>query len=165
MIRFFIALGGNLGDVISNFRSARHRMAQLPGGDILQSSRLYRTPPLGPPGQPDYYNAVLSLACELDALALLDALQGIEAAHDRIRGERWGARTLDLDILAMDAAVVATDRLSLPHPQLQFRQFVLRPLCDIAPNWQHPRLHKTAAELLDALLTRGEAALPKGITW
>ncbi len=166
---FFIALGGNLGDVVASFRSARRRIAQLPRAEILQSplqsSLLYRTPPLGPPDQPDYYNAVISIACEFEPLKLLDALQSIEAAHGRVRAEHWGARTLDLDIIAMDAAMVDTDRLSLPHPQMQFRQFVLRPLCDIAPNWQHPRLQKTAAELLNALQQAGEPTLPKGIAW
>jgi len=165
MSLFFIALGGNLGDVMANFRSARRQIAQLPDTAIVQSSLLYRTPPLGPPGQPDYCNAVVSINCALDALNLLDALQNIEALHGRVRAERWGARTLDLDMIGKDTEIVESDRLSIPHPQLQFRQFVLRPLCDIAPNWQHPRLHKTATQLLDELLQAGEPALPKGTAW
>jgi len=82
-----------------------------------------------------------------------------------LRDSHWGPRTLDLDILAVDAFSLDTERLQLPHPHMQNRQFVLRPLCDIAPNWQHPRLEKSAVSLLQELLMAGEASLAKGITW
>ena len=161
----FIALGGNLGDVHANFRSARNAINQLADTSVIKSSLLYRTPPIGPAGQADYYNAVIAIESALEPLALLDALQDIEAKHHRIRAEHWGPRTLDLDIIAIDSMLIATERLIIPHAQMQHRQFVLRPLCDIDTNWQHPLLHKTAEQLLQTLLDRGETALPKGIVW
>ncbi|MDQ6999698.1 MAG: 2-amino-4-hydroxy-6-hydroxymethyldihydropteridine diphosphokinase [Mariprofundus sp.] len=165
MNNVFIAFGGNLGDVLSNFRSARQNIARLEGIHVTRSSLLYRTPPLGPAGQPDYLNAMIAAESELKPLALLTALQTIETQHGRIRAEHWGARTMDLDIIAMDSLVIDDERLSIPHPQMHHRQFVLRPLCDIEPNWQHPNLNKTASQLLNALLLAGEAALPQGIAW
>jgi len=101
MNNVFIAFGGNLGDVLSNFRSSRQNIAQLVGVHVIQSSRLYRTPPLGPAGQPDYLNAMIAAKSELKPLALLTALQNIERQHGRIRAEHWGARTLDLDIICL----------------------------------------------------------------
>jgi len=165
MNNVFIAFGGNLGDVLSNFRSARQNITRLAGIRLTRSSLLYRTPPLGPAGQPDYFNAMVAVESELNPLALLTALQNIETQHGRIRTEHWGARTLDLDIIAMDSLVIDNKRLHIPHPQMHHRQFVLRPLCDIEPNWQHPSLNKTASQLLDVLLLAGESSLPQGIVW
>jgi len=165
MNSLFIALGGNIGDVPAHFRAARNRIEALPQTHVLQSSLLYQTPPLGPPGQPDYCNAVIELASTLAPLDLLNALQKIEVKLGRIRAEHWGARTLDLDIIAIGREIIDSDRLIVPHPLMQHRQFVLRPLCDIAPNWQHPRLDKTAIALLNTLLQTGESTLPKGIAW
>ncbi|MDQ6996961.1 MAG: 2-amino-4-hydroxy-6-hydroxymethyldihydropteridine diphosphokinase [Mariprofundus sp.] len=165
MNTIWIALGGNMGDVAATLHSARNSVEQLDHTHIIASSLLYRTPPLGPPGQPDYRNAVIAVASGLEPLALLDALQHIETRHGRVRSEYWGARTLDLDIIAIDNDIIDTKRLSVPHPHMHNRQFVLRPLCDIAPNWQHPRLGKTASALLDALLLAGEPALEKGFKW
>jgi len=161
----FIAFGGNLGDVEATFQSARSYIEQLSHTSVMQSSLLYRTPPLGPAGQPDYYNAVIAIASALAPLALLDALQEIEAKHQRVRAEHWGPRTLDLDIIAIGNQNIASDRLNIPHLEMQHRQFVLQPLCDIATNWQHPLLNKNASQLLQALLETGETALQKGIVW
>jgi len=165
MNNVFIAFGGNLGDVLSNFRSARQDITRLAGIHLTRSSLLYRTPPLGPAGQPDYFNAMVAVESKWEPLALLTALQNIETQHGRIRAEHWGARTLDLDIIAMDSRVIDNERLHIPHSQMHHRQFVLRPLCDIEPNWQHPNLNKTASQLLDVLLLAGEPALPQGIVW
>jgi len=161
----FIAFGGNLGDVESSFRSARAAIDQLTNTSVKQSSLLYRTPPIGPAGQPDYFNAVISIASSLQPLQLLDALQHIEAQHHRKRIEHWGPRTLDLDIIAMDSMIINADRLIIPHTQMQFRQFVLQPLCDLDTNWQHPLLHQTSSQLLQTLLDTGETILPKGKVW
>ena len=161
----YIALGGNLGDVASCFVQARRGIDALPDGHVVASSLIYRTPPLGPPGQPDYLNAVVSVETELPPLTLLQALQEIERQYGRKRGEHWGARTLDLDILAVDALILDSDDLKLPHPEMQRRQFVLRPLCDVAPNWQHPRLKRSAAALLEELLATGEEPLAEGSIW
>ncbi len=165
MSLIYIAMGGNIGDVVSTFYSARQCIEQLDNTHITALSLLYRTPPLGPPGQADYHNAVIALESRLAPTALLDALQWIEAQHGRIRAEIWGPRTLDLDIIAIDADIINSKRLTVPHAHMQNRQFVLRPLCDIAPNWQHPRLRKTAEALLNALLAAGETPLAKGKAW
>jgi len=161
----FIAFGGNLGDVTASFDSARTAIAQLPTSLISDTSLLYRTPPLGPAGQADYYNAVIAIESKLSPLTLLDALQDIESQHHRIRAEHWGPRTLDLDIIAIGNQIIENNRLRIPHKEMHQRQFVLRPLCDIAPNWQHPQLQQTTSELLQALLQAGETALPRGKKW
>lgn len=161
----FIGFGGNLGDVRATFIAARKALAQEDNIEVVASSKLYRTPPLGPQGQPDYLNAVVKLQTLMKPRPLLLLLQEIEHLHGRQRGERWGARTLDLDLLAWDALVLNTPELTLPHPELHRRQFVLRPLCDIAADWQHPLMHKTAMELLGSLLDDGAAALEEGTKW
>lgn len=163
--RCLIGMGGNLGDVEGSLRAARSEIADLPGTRVTASSLLYSTPPLGPAGQPDYLNAVLAVESSLTPLQLLDALQAIELAHGRERHERWGARTLDLDLLACDDLVMQSERLTLPHPHMHERQFVLLPLCDIDANWQHPLMRQTAESLLQSRLDAGEPPLPPGRPW
>ncbi len=161
-----VALGGNLGDVIACFRQARAALGSLPDTRLTAVSLLYRTPPLGPAGQPDYLNAAIKLATRLAPEALLDAMQAIETAHGRDRsGPRWGPRTLDLDLIAHHDAVMDTPSLTLPHPRMHERLFVLEPVCDIWPEWRHPRLQRTACELRDALLAAGAQPLPPGRPW
>jgi 2-amino-4-hydroxy-6-hydroxymethyldihydropteridine diphosphokinase len=101
--------------------------------------------------QPWFVNAVALLATDLEPEALLDRLLDVEARFGRVRGERNAARTLDLDLLDYDGLVVDTPRLTLPHPRLHERRFVLEPLCEITPEWRHSRLGLTAAQLLDRL--------------
>lgn len=161
----YIALGGNLGEVKAAFGNARAEIAALPDTTVTASSLLYRTAPIGPPGQPDYYNAAISTETGMPSLALLNALQSIEQRHGRVRTLHWGARTLDLDIIAIDADIVELPRLSIPHPLMHTRQFVLRPMCDIYPEWHHPRLDVSAASLLADLLAAGEAPLTEGVVW
>jgi len=163
--RSYIGMGGNLGDVADTFRAARDAIAAWPGCTLLDASRCYRTPPLGPAGQPDYLNAVIAIASTLPPGALLDALQSIEQTHGRERGERWGARTLDLDIIAIGDRIIASERLTVPHPEMHKRQFVLRPLCDIEPAWRHPQTGLTAKAMLEKLLQSGEDPLPEGSPW
>ena len=165
MKRVYIGLGGNLGEVKAAFGSARAEIAVLPETTVTASSLLYRTAPVGPPGQPDYYNAVIAIETDMPSLALLDALQSIEHRHGRVRTLHWGARTLDLDIIAIDADIVELPQLSIPHPLMHTRQFVLRPMCDIAPEWHHPLLDASAASLLTGLLAAGEAPLTEGTVW
>lgn len=138
MPKAYVALGANLGDPPAQLEQALTRMSQLPGTRLLARSRLYRSAPLGPAGQSDYCNAVAALDTALAPEALLDALQGIEAEAGRARGEHWGARTLDLDLLMLDDLACATPRLTLPHPQLAHRRFVLQPLAEIAPDLELP---------------------------
>ncbi|ATX81488.1 2-amino-4-hydroxy-6-hydroxymethyldihydropteridine diphosphokinase [Mariprofundus ferrinatatus] len=165
MSRAFIAFGGNLGDVKNAFISARNQIDALPQTHVVASSLLYRTPPVGPAGQPDYLNAVVSLETELAPLPLLEAMQAIETGHGRVRSEQWGARTLDLDIIAINGEIIDSEQLAVPHPLMFDRQFVLRPLCDLAPEWQHPELKQTAAERLQEIMAAGEPPLPGGEAW
>jgi len=160
-----IAFGGNLGEVRETFLQARSDLANSRDISVTAISKLYRTPPLGPPGQPDYFNAVISIETRLAPLALLKRLQRIENSHGRVRGERWGARTLDLDIIAYAGETCDSEYLTLPHPRIAERMFVLRPLCDIDPAWQHPLLKATAAELMQRLIDKGEPPLPEGEAW
>lgn len=157
----YIALGSNLpfAGIASPALLARAVAAlQAAGLCVKARSGLWRTaawPPESP--QPDYYNAVVAVdAGPRSPQALYEALREIEARFGRERRERWAARTLDLDIIAMDGAVGTFGALTLPHPRMQDRVFVLAPLVELVPGWRHPALGKTAAELL-AALPAGEA--------
>lgn len=161
----FIAMGGNLGDVRTAFIRAREILNELAQSHVTDSSLLYRTAPIGPADQPDYLNAVIRVQSSLLPPSLLETLQDIEQHLGRRRRERWGPRTLDLDIIACDDLIMDTPALTIPHAKMHERMFVLRPLCDIAPDWHHPRLGKSAKALMDVLLARGEAPLAGGETW
>jgi 2-amino-4-hydroxy-6-hydroxymethyldihydropteridine diphosphokinase len=123
---------------------------------IVRASRVWDTEPMGPP-QPRYLNAVLELETPLTARALLDLLRGVEsAAHRRRDGARWGARTLDLDLLLCGDSVLGEPGLELPHPGIATRRFVLAPLAELAPALVVPGVGRTVGELL-AQLPTGEA--------
>jgi len=166
MNRALIALGGNLGEVLPRFIKARHLLNALPDSTVEAVSPYYHTPPLGPPGQPDYLNAVLSLKTTLTAEALLQAMQQIEQQLGRIRPTiRWSARTIDLDLLDWNGIIMHSETLELPHPRLHERLFVLQPLCDIAPSWQHPLSGLSAQTMLEQRYQQGETPLAEGTPW
>jgi 2-amino-4-hydroxy-6-hydroxymethyldihydropteridine diphosphokinase len=129
----YIGLGSNLEGPRGQVERALEELAGLPQSRLLRHSRLYRSAPLGPEGQPDYINAVAALETALSPLDLLDELQRIETLHGRVRGERWGARTLDLDLLLFGEERIELPRLKVPHPEMANRAFVLIPLAEIAP--------------------------------
>jgi 2-amino-4-hydroxy-6-hydroxymethyldihydropteridine diphosphokinase len=129
----YVALGSNLGDRRGHLEAAFAALAALPGTRLLERSAIFETPPFGPPGQQNYFNAAASLATALSPLALLDALLAIEQSRGRVRLERWGPRTLDLDLLLHGDAIIRETRLTLPHPEMLRRAFVLVPLHDLAP--------------------------------
>ena len=130
----YVALGSNLGDRRAHLDAALAALDALPGTRLDAVSAIYETAPVGPPGQQDYLNAVARLATRLVPLSLLDALLSVEQSRGRIRAERWGPRTLDLDLLIHGDAVLAEPRLTLPHPRVHERAFVLVPLADLAPD-------------------------------
>ena len=142
----WIGLGSNLEDPAAQVTRALGELDAIAGSYLLRASSLYASPPMGPPDQPEYVNAVAGLLTTLTPDALLDALQAIEQAHDRVRGERWGPRTLDLDLLLYDEQCIDTPRLTVPHPGLHQRAFVLQPLAEIAPELRVPG-HATVEEL------------------
>lgn len=119
-------------------------IAALPDVDLQSLSGFYQTAPMGPDGQPDYINAVMGISTTLTPLGLLRGLQDIENAHGRERTERWGARTLDLDILLYGDAQIATPELTVPHPGIAERAFVLYPLADCDPDILIPGKGKLA---------------------
>jgi 2-amino-4-hydroxy-6-hydroxymethyldihydropteridine diphosphokinase len=142
-VSVFVGLGSNLDDPRQQVRSALDALAELEASRVSGVSSLYRSAPMTGPGvpsdQPAYINAVARLESGLSAAALLEALQAIELRHGRVRGgERWGPRTLDLDILLYGDQVIDTPRLRVPHPGLAERSFVLYPLAEIAPDLDIP---------------------------
>jgi 2-amino-4-hydroxy-6-hydroxymethyldihydropteridine diphosphokinase len=135
MTRAFVALGGNLGDTRTILQQALDALGMLPGTRLVAQSRFYRTPPWGLREQPAFLNAAAELDTVLGPHELLDALLRIERDAGRVRdGERWGPRTLDLDLLHMDGLALHDDRLTLPHPRIAERAFVLLPLAELAPD-------------------------------
>ena len=129
----YIALGSNLEQPLQNVESAVKQLAQHPDIHVQQCSQWYGSTAVGPGEQPDYVNGAIKVHTRLTALALLDAMQAIENAHGRRRDQRWAARTLDLDLLWYNGETIDNERLSVPHPRICDRNFVLFPLNDLAP--------------------------------
>ena len=143
----YVALGANLGDPKATVLAAFAALANLPESRVARCSSLYRTAPVGILSQPDFVNAIVLLETTLAPEALLDALLDIEARFGRIRRERNGPRTLDLDLLLYDDIELDLPRLTLPHPRLHLRAFVLLPLAEVAPDLAIPRRGSVAAWL------------------
>jgi len=151
-----VGLGANLGDAAATVRAAQQALAGLPGTRLLAASRLYRTPAWGKTAQPDFINAAALLETALPARELLDGLLAVERRFGRTRAadgsDRWGARTLDLDLLLYGAAVIDEPGLHVPHPHLHQRAFALVPLVEIAPDIVIPG-HGRASEIVAAMVT------------
>lgn len=138
MTRAYVALGSNLDDPQRQVLLAMDALAQLPDTSVCRRSSLYRTPPWGLLEQPAFINAAVELETSLAPHALLDAMLAIEQRAGRVRGERNGPRTLDLDLIHVDDVQLDDARLTLPHPRMAERAFVLLPLRDIAPSMTLP---------------------------
>jgi 2-amino-4-hydroxy-6-hydroxymethyldihydropteridine diphosphokinase len=131
--RAYLALGSNLGDRAAHLQHAVDGLAAADGVEVVAVSHVYETTPVGGPPQPDYLNAVVAIETDLTPRRLLGLAQDLEAAAARVRGERWGPRSLDVDILLVGDSVVSEPDLVIPHPRLHERRFVLVPLADVAP--------------------------------
>jgi len=140
MDRVLVALGSNLGDRVAQLRWSLDRLASHPRIDILRASRFYETSPVGGPSQGDFLNACVLFATDLEPRDLLHFLHDLEREVGRVRGERNGPRTLDLDILLFGARVIEESGLRIPHPRMADRPFVLVPACEVAPDVRHPVL-------------------------
>ena len=152
MTRVYIAIGSNLASPLEQVNAAVTALAAIPDSRMVAVSSFYRTPPLGPQDQPDYLNAAVALDTHLQAEALLDHTQRIELQQGRQRkAERWGPRTLDLDIMLFGDAVINSERLTVPHYDMKNRGFMLWPLFEIAPELRFP----DGLALRDVLATLG----------
>ena len=149
----YLALGTNLGDRLANLRAAIDALA--PSIVHRQSSHIYETPPWGYTDQPAFLNMAVKCETDLDAASLLKRLKQIEVEVGRVESFRWGPRQIDLDILFYDELVLESESLTIPHPRLHERAFVLVPLADIAPDLIHPVFQKTIAELLSTVERAG----------
>lgn len=152
----YIAIGSNLASPLEQVNAAVQALGEIPQSHVVAVSSFYRTPPLGPQDQPDYLNAAVVLDTALQAEALLDHTQRIELQQGRVRkAERWGPRTLDLDMMLFGDQVIDTERLTIPHYDMKNRGFMLWPLFDVAPELTFPD-----GESLKALLHRLNADKP-----
>jgi len=138
LTRAYLALGSNLGDRLAFLQQAVDALADAPAVRVVAVSHVYETAPVGGPPQDAYLNAVAAIDTELDPPALLALAQAVERGADRVRGERWGPRTLDVDILLFGDLQIDTSELVVPHPRMWERGFVLAPLRDVAPELVAP---------------------------
>ena len=144
----YLLIGGNLGDRAAYLQLAVKHIEAL-CGKITSSSSIYETAAWGNTNQPAFYNQAIQLMTQMAPEDLLEQLLAIELEMGRVRSQKYGPRTIDLDILMIDDKVLDTPNLTIPHPQLQHRRFALLPLAEIAPSLRHPVFDKTVSELLD----------------
>jgi len=147
MNKAILLIGGNLGDRTGHLKQAVEEIGMLVG-KVEKISALYETAAWGVAEQPDYLNQGIVVSTEMDALTLLHTVLEIERKIGRIRQQKWGARVIDIDVIFYNDEIINLPELKIPHPQLQFRQFVLVPLQEMIPGWQHPVLHKDISTLL-----------------
>lgn len=143
----FVGLGSNLGESAQILSDAIMELHQTPGILVEAVSSLYYTAPVGGVEQPEYCNQAIRLSTSLNPEELLDLLLSVEAHFGRVREVHWGPRTLDLDLLFYDQQMINTPRLTVPHPRITERGFVLAPLVELAPDWTHPVGRRTVRQL------------------
>jgi 2-amino-4-hydroxy-6-hydroxymethyldihydropteridine diphosphokinase len=149
--KVYLSLGANLGDRLAFLLAALHALDTGRAMQIQAISSVYETEPVGKSDQANFYNLVVGVLTDLDPIQLLKKTQEIETSLGRVRHERWGARTIDIDILCMEGVPFWQDELlSLPHPRLTERRFVLIPFAEIAPTYSIPGMSQTIIELLSA---------------
>lgn len=151
MPRAYIGIGSNLGDRLGYIARSREALSHLPRTIMLAFSSVHETEPVGPAGQGRYLNAAAAVETQLTPAELLSHLREIERMCGRERRERWGPRTLDLDLLLYNGLIIDAPGLRVPHPRMHERSFVLDPLCEIAPDAIHPLLRRPIRELRDGL--------------
>lgn len=143
----FLGLGSNIGDKKNYIHQAIQKIAELEQVIYLQAAHIYESKPHGVTGQDNYYNTVISIRTEMRPDILLKKLQIIEKKFGRVRSEQWAPRTIDIDILACEDLLIVTPDLTVPHPRLHEREFVLAPLIELTEDWRHPFLSKNVYEM------------------
>ena len=147
MNKSFLLTGGNVGNRLENLQQAVELLAKY-CGRILQRSSVYETEAWGKTDQPNFLNQVLEIETEMKPESLMDEILKIEQLMGRIRNEKYGPRIIDIDILFFNKEIITRPGLVIPHPELQNRRFVLIPLAELAPQFEHPVLKKSISELL-----------------
>jgi 2-amino-4-hydroxy-6-hydroxymethyldihydropteridine diphosphokinase len=162
MITAYIGIGSNLGDTLNNCRKSIEMTGRIPDTSVTAQSRFFRTEPVGVEGQDWYVNGVISLSTGLSAQDLLKSLLEIEQIMGRERKKKWDSRTIDLDILLYGQKVIEEENLTVPHPLMHLRRFVLEPMVQLAPDLIHPVLGKSMAGLLEDFREQGQDVIPLG---
>ena len=147
----YLSMGSNIGDPIHYLQAALAALDALEGCQLLAVSSLFQTPAWGKTDQPDFVNLACQVATQLNPLDFLDACQKIETDLGRVRLEKWGERTLDIDIVLWGEETLDFPRLQVPHPYMQERAFVLLPLVQLIPHFIHPQLGKNISQLLETV--------------
>ncbi len=160
----YIGMGANLDDRADVLRRAAVALDRDDRLEVKAVSPVYETAPVGVTAQPMFLNAVLAAETDLDPHALLECLLAVERGFGRVRGQRWGPRLLDLDILLYENDIVQGRGLEIPHPRLHERAFVLVPLCDLAPCGLHPLFNKTFSELAETIVPTQEVRKLDGVS-
>ncbi len=145
----YLILGSNIGDRISNIETAVNKI-RTNVGQVVRASSIYLTEPWGHKEQATFYNQVVEIKTELDAFETLNKLLAIEESMGRVRKKKWAERIIDIDILYFDDQVISKENLSIPHPGIPDRRFVLVPLCELIPDHIHPELNVSNDDLLKA---------------
>lgn len=159
MVRAYLSLGSNQGDRLALLRQAEARLGAMPDIRVVARSSVYETEPVGPVDQPWFLNQVLAIETTLAPHALLDVAQQVEASLGRARSVRWGPRTIDIDLLLYEGETVVSDRLTIPHPELAKRRFILLLLAEIEPLLRLP----DGRGILDLLQALGERQIVRRI--
>ncbi|MCD4715543.1 MAG: 2-amino-4-hydroxy-6-hydroxymethyldihydropteridine diphosphokinase [Desulfobacterales bacterium] len=162
MTTAYIGIGSNLGDKLNNCRKSIEMTGRIPDTSVTAQSVFYRTEPVGVEGQDWYVNGVISLSTGLSAQDLLKNLLDIEQIMGRERKKKWDSRTIDLDILLYGQEVIEEEDLTVPHPLMHLRRFVLEPMVQLAPDLIHPVLGKSMAGLLEDFREQGQDVIPLG---
>lgn len=158
----YIGIGSNIGNKLENCLKAIGLIDRVPGCGLVAQSGFFRTEPVGVKGQDWYVNAVISVSADISAQYLQRNLLDIEKSMGRERRRKWDSRTIDLDILLFGEEIINMEDLTIPHPLMHLRRFVLVPMVQLAPHLVHPILGKTMAQLLDNSAAEGQAVMEMG---